>query len=380
MTHKTNGWQQNFSGTARAPATTTWKPYSFQIKSTESIDTLSHGGMWRHLGSGDVGGPFFLDRTIGHLTPCIVNGLHNRGPYYCQDLNSFPGAAFVPISDSEIKAQGTKAVQISTPNNPSAQLSTFLGELTQEGLPSIIGSETLKDKTRYLHNSGGEYLNVQFGWLPMMSDLKKFARSIKDANRIIEGYRKGSDTKIRRRHIFEPSRTWLNFPGSGYLQPVNGGASMLASGSQTQESLTESWFSGAFRYHIPMGSDLRSKLQRYESYANKLLGARLTPATVWNVAPWLWATDWFANVGTIMSNISNLGSDGMVMEYGYMMIHRKQETIVHFSYAGSTGMYQRIREQKRRIPASPYGFEITFDGLSTRQKAICAALGLVRVR
>lgn len=379
MTTKQENSVQKFSGRARAPGNPNWSTYSFSIKNTSSSTGASHKG-WKHAGASDIGGPWFLDRTYAHLSPCIVKTSHNDGPYYVQDLNSFPGQAFVPISDTEIKSAGTSSIKIATPNNPTAKLAVFLGELHSDGLPSIIGSDALKEKTRYLHNSGSEYLNVQFGWLPMVSDLQSFARAIKHHNKIIDGYRKGSDHKIRRRRSLEPARTFLNFNGSGYLQPVNGGASMLASGSQTQESLTESWFSGAFRYHLPVGDDTWSELKRYESYANKLLGARLTPATVWQVAPWLWATDWFTSMGTIMSNISNLGTDGMVMQYGYQMLHRKQTTTVSFTYNGSTGNYRRIREQKRRIPASPYSFTTTFDGMTNRQKAICAALGLTRVR
>jgi hypothetical protein len=35
---------------------------------------------------------------------------------------------------------------------------------------------------------------------------------------------------------------------------------------------------------------------------------------------------------------------------------------------------------KQRLPATPFGFGLTFDGLSTKQKAILTALGITRVR
>jgi hypothetical protein len=146
----------------------------------------------------------------------------------------------------------------------------------------------------------------------------------------------------------------------------------------TEES--RSWFSGAFKYHVPIGVSQGELLDEHYARAKKLLGVRLTPDTLWELAPWSWAADWFANTGDIVTNISNLGTDAMVMQYGYMMSSYKQEKTTSFRYGNLSGYQRFITERKKRIPASPYGFASTFDGLSTRQKAVCAALGITRVR
>jgi hypothetical protein len=114
--------------------------------------------------------------------------------------------------------------------------------------------------------------------------------------------------------------------------------------------------------------------------AKKLLGIRLTPDTLWQLAPWSWAGDWVANTGDIITNVSNLGVDGLVMQYGYMMSHSSYEESTSFEYQGSNGFYRYVQETKKRVPASPYGFGLVFDGLSNHQKAIAAALGITRVR
>lgn len=379
MTIRKRGWDQIFSGTARSPGSSTWKPYTFKMTSYEKSEGGSHGG-YNHLGNGDIGGPWFLDRYLDNASPIIRNGSQNKGPYVCLGLNSFPGQAFVGINDSDVKADGTKAVKLTAPNNPSFSLSTAVGELLKDGLPAMFGSGLLEEKTRVLRGSSQEYLNYQFGWLPLMSDLRKFAHTVRDTHRIIDGFREGSAQHIRRRHVFEPVRTFVNFEGSGYLYPANGGASVLVNGSQTQEDLVESWFSGAFRYHIPLSDNFNSKAARWYSEAGKLLGLRLTPDVVWNIAPWSWAVDWYANVGDVLTNIGNLGSDGLAMQYGYSMRHKRTEVNTVFYYQGQTGYRRRTWEQKRRLPASPYGFMVTYDGLTDRQKAIAAALGITRVR
>jgi hypothetical protein len=119
--------------------------------------------------------------------------------------------------------------------------------------------------------------------------------------------------------------------------------------------------------------------------ARKLLGISLTPDVLWNLAPWSWATDWFGNTGDVISNWTAWAIDNQVLLYGYMMEH-----IVHtytYTFVGKTGFYQSdarpvsvtLRsESKIRIQASPYGFGLSFDDLSLRQKAIVAALGLTR--
>jgi hypothetical protein len=287
----------------------------------------------------------------------------------------------------DCKALGTKAISLVTPNNPTFSLSQAIGEFRKDGLPSVVGTDLLKEKSRFLkgkhsgtgfaRGAGAGYLNVVFGWKPRGSDLKSFARSVKDSHEVIKSFQAQSDQKIRRRRAFPTSKESRSLAGLMWLRPMIL-SSVQADASTTEEKEIRSWFSGAFRYHVPVSDDIASKMARYESYANHLLGVRLTPEVVWNLAPWSWAADWFTNTGDVMKNISNLGTDGMAMQYGYMMRHTRKTTSTGFTYAGRSGYFRKTEESKRRVPASPYGFNTTFDGLSNRQKAICAAIGITR--
>jgi hypothetical protein len=118
--------------------------------------------------------------------------------------------------------------------------------------------------------------------------------------------------------------------------------------------------------------------------AKKLLGIIPTPSTLWNLAPWSWATDWFLNTGDVISNLTDWATDGLVMRYGYMMEH----TIVRDTYTltkpglSSPGVRVQpltlVTETKMRRKANPFGFGLTWSGLSPRQTAIAVALGLTR--
>jgi hypothetical protein len=173
--------------------------------------------------------------------------------------------------------------------------------------------------------------------------------------------------------VVEQTRT-RSFAG-GILQPAQ--ASTFAPGTLTERALSQRWFSGAFKYYIPSGDGTLDKFARWRSDAQKLLGYRVTPETLWNLAPWSWAADWFGNTGAVMTNISNLGSDGLVLEYGYVM-HKTLASFVVTNVLPDGSIVSRQRETKtlNRLPATPYGFGIDVKKLSARQTAVIVALGL----
>jgi hypothetical protein len=122
--------------------------------------------------------------------------------------------------------------------------------------------------------------------------------------------------------------------------------------------------------------------------AKKTLGLSLTPDTVWNLAPWSWAVDWFTNAGDVISNLTDWAVYGLCLRYGYIMEH----TIARDTYTyvgGSKGAgFKRTEylpppiilevETKIRRKANPFGFGLTWNGLSPIQLAIAAALGITR--
>jgi hypothetical protein len=119
--------------------------------------------------------------------------------------------------------------------------------------------------------------------------------------------------------------------------------------------------------------------------ASHLLGIELTPETLWNLAPWSWAVDWFSNTGDVVSNLTSWSSDGLVMHYGYMMEHSivtrnyySRGSRFLFANGSSAPDLRFVTETKQRVRANPFGFNATWSGLSPVQTAIAAALGLSR--
>lgn len=146
------------------------------------------------------------------------------------------------------------------------------------------------------------------------------------------------------------------------------------------------WFEGQFRYFIPMADDIASKWERWNLLGRRMAGLSVSslPETVWAIAPWTWLGDWFADFSSFFQNVDYLGGDGLLLDRGYLMRHIRVEhrldQVTTATYQGlkRSASYGYVAERKTRIRASPWGFGLTFDGLSTRQQSILAALGVTR--
>jgi len=245
---------------------------------------------------------------------------------------------------------------------------------------------------------GEEYLNTEFGWKPLVSDVQDITFALTHAQAVLEQFERGSGRTTRRRYTFPVEETrsmnWLN--GSAYAIMPNGldisaFRSYLTGGESYKEThvYRQAWFSGAFTYHLPSGYHSRNALASAARKAQTLLGLNLTPEVLWNAAPWSWAIDWFSNAGDVISNLSDWAEDGLVLKYGYIMEHssvtdtyfitddRNTLPFNRVKVAGITPIFSSV-ETKRREQATPFGFGLSWSGLSPRQLAIAAALGLTR--
>lgn len=376
--HRSGSSLQSFTGRNRSSGAAQFVPYELQFLSKYDQWTSSNGRNWAEKRAPDIGGPWFLNRTTHEVNPMVLKHLRIEGPAVANVPSTWDYIPSSVQSESAVKALGTKAISQAAPNNPSFSIPQLFGELKKDGLPSPSGAELWREKSNFLKGSGSEFLNLEFGWKPLVSEVRNFANTVTNSNKIMDGYIKGSGSPVRRRLSFPPSYSQKQLGGTRFIRPSSG--SLLCDGHTFETEESQSWFSGSFQYYVPIGDDQATQLRTHYAYAKKLLGVRLTPDTLWELAPWSWAADWFGNTGDIMANISNLGSDGMVMRYGYMMSYSKKSVTNSFSFQGASGHHRETYETKRRVPSQPYGFQTAFDGLSTRQAAICAALGLTRLR
>jgi hypothetical protein len=300
-------------------------------------------------------------------------------------------------SVSQLDALGATAISRCKPTNSVASLATALGELVKDGLPSLA-LDTWKHKADTGRNIGNDYLNTEFGWKPLVHDIKSFAGGVTHARKLLAQYERDAGKVVRRHYTF-PTITEvavpidLNTNTQVYYEPfntlfMNSGLTSTQKGLLVQERTTvqRRWFSGAFTYYLPTGYDSRNEVDRIALLAKQILGLDINPSLLWELAPWSWAVDWFSNAGDVISNVSDFQNDSLIMRYGYMMEHtinkvtytRKHKNVFKDASQLVDSSVSLITETKMRRRANPYGFGLTWDNLSLRQLSILSALGITR--
>lgn len=365
--------------------------------------TQSRGHAWplaEHVTT-DVGGNFTTSK-VKSLTTYDDQFYYGTGAgwtYYGQELPINPKDAITnalnsvkPSSDLVLAQKGTTAIARCIPTNPVADAATFIGEI-KSGLPKMIGKGLLKSKFKDYREVGSEYLNIEFGWKPILADLQKFGRAATESEKILNQLTRDSGKNIRRKFTFPDEVVTETTKTNNRLSYVNGlslysGCFRSVGGSSltvTNTVTTKTWFSGCFTYYVNLGTTLPDKYSRAAAYAKKLGAGGMTPETAWNLAPWSWAVDWEGTTGDVIHNLVAFSQDGLVMRYGYIM---QQKTAVRSYTLSSGGRLNRspvrdlhmtvIAESKTRRRATPFGFGFDMTALTGRQSAILGALGIAR--
>jgi len=300
------------------------------------------------------------------------------------------------MTSSEKAEFGTRAVNDTIPTLPSVSAAQFLGELRQ--LPRMLGKGLMEERANVYRGLGSEYLNVQFGWVPFIKDLTEIVQQLQQSTEVLRQFHRDSGRIVRRRWSIPSITSWENgstinssgpFLGSNTLVSLGMLSPGVLSLPVTREDITvhRYTFSGAYTYHVPVGNDLISKLDRFEAEANRLVGAKLTPSVIWELAPWSWLIDWHGTIGSALENASALAGDELVLRYGYLMRETVQTRIyrVNGISAYSTGMrfpdsisMTLRRVTKERVRANPYGFTLAPSSYSLSQWSILGALGLTK--
>jgi hypothetical protein len=351
------------------------------IRSNPSIQIL--GGNYHPLGDGTYSRDFYE----GHVFATNPANIHVNST-----ASSFR---------KNLKPIGTTLIARCKPTNAYSNLAEDLADLRQGLLPKAPGWRNWEATTKKAaaKEAAGDFVGFEFGWLPLVSDVQEASKGVIRHRKILDEYYRNSGKPLRRSSGLPDERTVTTtdlgpYEGFVFLDPnmtkgfVDGTKPMPRLIKTTTR--TESrWFVGSFTYHLPMKYINSSKVTRWAEDASALFGIDGSPDTLYKLSPWSWAIDWFSNLGDVIDNLSDWASDGLVLNYGYVM----ERIIYHESYfldkpcrlALLDGGYAHaepitvVYESQRRDQATPFGFETSWNNLSPRQWAISIALGIQRV-
>ena len=301
----------------------------------------------------------------------------------------------------DVSSHGATAWKKYRPGKATADLGVFIGEArdiprmlktTARGFYEAYKGRFGRNPKGSLKKAADHWLNHQFGWLPFVSDLRKFYRTWHNADRMIQQIRaQNGQWQWRGGSVSTSSDSSLVFdtnitnPSNSYMSPALGdlyyATGLPSIGRQTLTRITgqKVWFAGRFRYYIPnVGT-----VQWSETAKQKLFGADVTPSLVWELTPWSWLIDWVSNVGDVFSNATDPGlAQNLAAKYAYVMgeswIKLSLTTKLN-SITPVATTFDYFLTRKVRVAANPFGFGLTWDGLSPRQWSILSALGITRM-
>lgn len=357
----------------------------------------------------DIGGPFFHRKVSvgtnfpatlelsqgntsfgyvhsGFLAPIAVQRLMRS----IQDRTMFSGDIWTSdhaLPRGELRALGLEMMLSASPTTPAFQAANALGELISEKkFFSIPGRDLSSQK-----GLAGEYLNLQFGILPVISDVKDLIDVHERSEAIMQQYLRDSGKPVSRRREkpteVTTSTTTYTTGGPIQLLAANGTVLATALGQPTKLTITQKmtrdvWFSGLWRYYVPVstGSWIDSVVDR-----NRVYGFVPTPSTAWELTPFSWLVDWFLNVDDFIRQAFIAGTDGSVPVRSYVMCKTTQRTEYTWTgnlrVAGSwkphTFSWWTDETIHQREKARAYGLDWKSDGLTAKQLSILTALGIV---
>lgn len=328
-----------------------------------------------------------------------------KGPVCYSDSVAYPPIGASPPSYNGLASvalpYGPKGWNRTRPSRPIMDLSQSLGEL--KDVPSLTtplaGFQRIADLVRrgvpaprstreFARTVGQEYLNVDFGWAPLLSDIGKLLEFQETFNRRMEFLRKNNGKSLRRRLTLVDSTTnnVSETPSTNVGAYLTCGAHGSWQGKVTTETISKRkiWYSAGYRLHFP---DL-STPDNIREVRNALLGTRPSISTVWELTPWSFLADWVTNIGDNYANLSDPLRNYYAASYAFLMVTESRtvrRTVNAYqmstSLVGTRSLSVSAETSftvKARYMASPFGFGLTWDTLSASQQATAAALGISR--
>lgn len=376
------------------------------ISTREYHERLAERGM-KPKGEPDRGHSFNLRRFSYGMTSYRGGYNGTRRNTWAGPVNAYPASAGVhngsDISPSTVpsglESFAQQAYSRAAPTAVVFDAAQFLGEL-REGLPSLFLTGMYQQAKKF-KGAGSEYLNVEFGWKPFLNDLW-------NAIRVLINYTDSVSVKngarVHRRYAAMPSMSSSSISGIAEIQTrfprksslifgsydtmTNASMGFNASFNAQKTRTVNRWFEGEFTSFLSLGFDPSNYFDRVKEMSN----IELTPAVLWELAPWSWLVDWYLRIGDSIAANEIGANDKLIMHYGYAMEHVVDTTMISWNFLQVTNptVFNRFNplpptvgvnwsrsESKRRLRANPFGFQASTPGqLSASQFAILGALGL----
>lgn len=299
----------------------------------------------------------------------VVSSANNHALRFARDDYDYTGKILAPISDVDAGNFCRSALDEWTMTVPSAiSIANFFYEL--KDLPSLIvkiqGAKTLPNG----------FLAYEFGWKPLLADLKTLATIIPETIKKLEHLR-SINGNWRRVHFRKelPMRSNFTLNGSELLYPYQTGVTLVSVDNY------RSWWtaSALIRTSIP---DIDSDIGFLKAFL-LAMGLNNPAKIVWNAIPYSFVVDWFLKLSDRMKPLKVYNQSLDVRNFCYSVKEQGvcrlgTGTTMATTVSGALAFREvglctfRRYERKVTLPVG-YG-TLQLSTLSTEQQALLIAL------
>ncbi len=344
-------------------------------------------------------------RYVGDLWAAVGYGCVNPSPY---TFGFTTRSGSLSVSNTDRQGMANRYFAATAPDRNVGTLGVTLIELLRGDIPSLLKNyrtlaQGFMNRKNYF---GSEFLNIQFGWTPLIQEYFNLIKVGLNLERVIyyESFRRkrqwegpsvssSGSSVISLNALGSPYPSAYRFSETGDVMGPNAGAGVLY---EQQTSMVESedyhWSS---RY-----TGLAKASRRAESFSDqamdvfKRLGAIDDPTLLWDLTPYSWLVDWFTTMGDSLSNANVYSplSGKYNVDFAYLTtqrVHSEQGHLLrrsgvlspyYLSHAVTQPTSVGLSTTRWRDRATPFGFGTQMASLNAGQFAILVALGLAQRR
>lgn len=309
------------------------------------------------------------DPTSGYTANVTNQNLLPERPWYADDLVPYP-------SQQEVSACAERAYkQWATVIPDNVSIANFIWELREikSLIPQLMRFKTLSSAEfgKNLGTISNNYLAYQFGWKPLLSDIKKFCRLIPSVIDRIE-FLKKSYRKFTYLNSYSGDFT------ANHVQSVPTGGAPTTVEVRTQISHFRSDFRAKciIWHDIP---DLDGDLVFLKAFATAL-GLNRPGSIIWNAIPFSFLVDWFVKVGDYVdarSTLNFMGGRLRVYPLGYS-VKTTCRVVFWLKYLNNGWNHMghiKIERYARNVGIPISASELVNTDLTSTQQTLLAALG-----
>lgn len=354
-------------------------------------ESSGHYGYPGLLGTRNVGGGFVLRGADIVHTPTENTTYWRGGPNNQRYVGSFitnlasysqPNLSVASMLGSAWAAEAYSKMK---PTKPEFSALNAMYELRE--LPQLLRQRLSESNLR---NMGNYYLALEFGWKPLLRDIRNLVSVQSKAQDRLKQLLRDNGRPVRRRVLLRDlSSPNDSTAGTAYgsLQPVLSTQYYVSQPTwrRTTYFRERIWASARMRYWLPGGP---RDIAWNRKMMARLYGLSPSPAVIYNMIPWSWLVDWFSNLGSLIENLDSGVADNLAADYFYIM--RSQEWSAE---QVSRGLFKRPNGEvfsavatsstrafaKSRVRGGPFDPSVLESDLNGKQLAILGALGLSRM-